>query len=183
MGTVTTRQSVSNSAGVSQSVKGLDFSDPKFAVSQGTTVDNIVITFNGGTYTAGSAIYTIVKVNGVVGPVTVAYNASKAQTITDLVASLAAQTTYFSSVTSAAVGTSTVVTLKPTTAYRNQISLYLPAFVTGTMTYTVAGANTADALIQDSVTTAAGISVPQSNRTKEGLGTGGYDRHFAVYNG
>jgi hypothetical protein len=180
---VTTTQSVASSAGVSQRVLGVDFSDPKFAMSQGSTVDNIVITFNGGTYTAGSAIYTIIKVNGVVGPVTVAYNASKAQTIADLVASLAAQTTYFSSVTSVAVGTSTVVTLVPTTAYRNQISLYLPAFVTGTMTYTVTAASTADALIQEVVTTTAGISVPQSNRTKEGLGTGGYDRNFAVYNG
>jgi hypothetical protein len=178
----TTSQAIANVAGVSQKMASPDFSDPKFAVSQGFAVDNIVITFDSGTYTAGSIVYTIIKASGSVGPVTLTYDTNKATTIAKLVTSLAAQTTYFSSVTSATVGTSTVVTAVPQTAYRNEISILLPAFVTGTMTYTVAGASTADSTL-DVVSTTAGVSIGLSNRTKEGLGTGGYDRNFAVYNG
>jgi len=36
---------------------------------------------------------------------------------------------------------------------------------------------------QEVVDTSAGVSNSQCNKSKEGLGTGGYDRHFAVYNG
>jgi hypothetical protein len=35
--------------------------------------------------------------------------------------------------------------------------------------------------IQEVVTNVAGISSPACNKSKEGIGTGGYDKHFNVF--